>query len=106
MGLRFLEFTNFRINDIYGHADTPEVFLGRVECKRKSGIYTHPEGRKVIFAGDFIDRGPKIRETRHLVKDMVESGNAFAVMGNHEFNAIFFHTPNIEKGSFFWQYQC
>jgi hypothetical protein len=55
----------------------------------------------VVFVGDFIDRGPKIRETLHLVRAMIESGNALAVMGNHEFNAISFHTPHTEKGGFF-----
>jgi len=55
----------------------------------------------VVFVGDFIDRGPKIRETLHLVRDMVESGNALSVMGNHEFNAISFHTPHTENGGFF-----
>jgi hypothetical protein len=69
--------------------------------RRKYGVYSHPEGRKIVFVGDFIDRGPKIRETLHLVRDMIESGNALAVMGNHEFNAISFHTPHVEKGGFF-----
>lgn len=92
------------IGDIHGHADTLEILLGRLGYKRKFGVYKHPEGRKMVFVGDFIDRGPKIRETLHLVHDMVESGNAFAVMGNHEFNAISFHTPHIEKGGFFRQH--
>ena len=64
-------------------------------------IYSHPEQRKVVFLGDFIDRGPKIRETLHIAKNMCDAGNAYAIMGNHEFNAICFHTPNLEKGGFY-----
>jgi hypothetical protein len=68
---------------------------------RKFGVYQHPDKRQVAFVGDFIDRGPKIREALHIVRAMVLSGNAIAVMGNHEFNAISFHTPHLEKGGFF-----
>jgi Calcineurin-like phosphoesterase len=92
------------IGDIHGHADTLEILLSRLGYRRRFGVYKHRDGRHVVFVGDFIDRGPKIRETLHLVRDMVESGNALAVMGNHEFNAISFHTPHIEKGGFFRQH--
>lgn len=91
------------IGDIHGHADKLEQLLQKMGYKRKNGVYSHPEGRKVIFVGDFIDRGPKIRETLHLVHDMVESGNALAVMGNHEYNAVCFHTPHTEVGEGFFR---
>ncbi len=58
---------------------------------KNSGYYKHPE-RKVIFVGDYIDRGPKIRETLSIVRKMVEEGSAFAIMGNHEYNALCYHT--------------
>jgi hypothetical protein len=51
--------------------------------------------RKVIFLGDFIDRGEALAEHKQLlsmVMKMVRSGNAMAVMGNHEFNALAYHT--------------
>ena len=56
--------------------------------------FKHPS-RKVIFLGDFIDRGEKLVEHKQLlflVMKMVRSGNALAVMGNHEFNALAYHT--------------
>lgn len=89
------------IGDIHGHADALEILLQKLGYKRDSTVYSHPEGRKVIFVGDFIDRGPKIRETLHLVRDMVLSGNAQAVMGNHEYNAVCFHTPNVINGGYY-----
>jgi hypothetical protein len=89
------------IGDIHGHADALERLLQILGYRRKSGIYGHPQGRKAVFVGDFIDRGPRIRETLHIVKDMCDAGHASAVMGNHEFNAICFHTPHTEKGGFF-----
>ena len=59
----------------------------------KSG-YQH-DSRRVIFLGDFIDRGQKLREHKELlgiVMEMVRSGNALSVIGNHEFNALAYHT--------------
>lgn len=44
----------------------------------------HPEGRKVIFLGDLCDRGNKITETLKLAINMVKSGNAFCIPGNHD----------------------
>jgi len=93
--------TNYDIiGDIHGHADALEQLLQKMGYRRHQGIYQNPS-RKVVFLGDFIDRGPKIRETLHLVKDMVDAGFAHAIMGNHEYNAVCFATPNSQKGGFF-----
>ena len=89
------------IGDIHGYADELEKLLQKLGYISINGIYQHPDNRKVAFVGDFIDRGPKIRESLHLVKDMCDAGHALAVMGNHEYNAICFHTPHTEKGGFF-----
>lgn len=48
----------------------------------KNGI-THPEGRKLVFLGDYIDRGYDSLKTILLVKLAVESGH-YAIKGNHE----------------------
>jgi protein phosphatase len=47
-------------------------------------IYRHPEGRKAIFLGDLVDRGPCILDTYQLVRAMVDAGSALCVPGNHE----------------------
>ena len=83
------------IGDIHGHADDLEQLLRKLGYERLRGVYRHPE-RKVIFLGDFIDRGPRIREVLQIVRPMVESEQALAVMGNHEFNALAYHTPDLE----------
>src|SRR5262249_58596618 len=43
-----------------------------------------PEGRKAVFLGDLVDRGPKIPEALKLVMSMVGSGVALCVPGNHD----------------------
>jgi protein phosphatase len=47
-------------------------------------IYSHPQGRMAVFLGDVVDRGPKILESLKLVYNMVTSGNAMCVPGNHD----------------------
>ena len=62
-----------------------------------NGVWQHPE-RKVIFAGDYIDRGPEIVETVRIVRGMTEAGTALAIMGNHEYNALAFHFHRPDGG--------
>ena len=43
-----------------------------------------PQGRKAVFVGDLVDRGPRILDTVRLVRNMVYRGSAFCVPGNHD----------------------
>ena len=47
-------------------------------------VYAHPEGRRTVFLGDLVDRGPRILETVQLVRNMVGAGTALCVLGNHD----------------------
>lgn len=80
------------IGDIHGHAQTLERLLVRLGYAQVQGVYRHPK-RRAIFLGDFIDGGPHQRATLEIVRPMVETGHALAVMGNHEFNALAYATP-------------
>lgn len=48
----------------------------------------HPEGRRLVFLGDLVDRGPDSPAVVELVKKYVESGRAQCVLGNHELNLL------------------
>lgn len=85
------------IGDVHGHADKLEALLHQLGYSYSNGSYAHPT-RKALFAGDYIDRGPLIKETLAIVKDMVDTDSAVALMGNHEYNAICFHMKNKEGG--------
>jgi len=87
------------IGDIHGHSKSLESILVKLGYKNQSGFYRHPS-RKVIFLGDFIDRGDFQREVIDVVRAMVDAGSALAVMGNHEFNAIAYYTPDDEDGGY------
>lgn len=81
------------IGDIHGQADKLEALLTRMGYRNTAGYWRHPD-RQAIFVGDFIDRGPGQMRTVNLAKGMVENGSALAVLGNHEFNAIAWHTQD------------
>ena len=88
------------IGDIHGHADRLVKLLTLMEYTESNGVWSHPD-RKAIFVGDFIDRGPKQLESIEIVRRMVENGNALAVMGNHEFNAIAWCEPDPDNAGDF-----
>lgn len=48
------------------------------------GAWTHAEGRKAVFLGDLVDRGPGIVEVLRIVMRMVSRGSALCVPGNHD----------------------
>lgn len=81
------------IGDIHGCFDELTALLSKLGYvispkQPKEGDYgylvTHPEGRKVVFLGDLVDRGPKITAVLKLVMSMVKSGIAMCVPGNHD----------------------
>lgn len=92
--------------DIHGCYDELRILLGRLgyEVADASENYTGklsntnltaepldahvsvkcPAGRKAIFLGDLVDRGPKVPQVLKLVMSMVAAGDAFCLPGNHD----------------------
>lgn len=87
------------IGDIHGHASELEELLKKMDYAASGKGFKHPDNRKVLFVGDFIDRGLAQRRTLEIVRTMIDSGHAMAVMGNHEFNAICYATQ-LQNGSY------
>jgi protein phosphatase len=76
------------IGDIHGCLDeTLELLtiLGYTVSDEAGGYsVSHPDGRKIVFVGDLVDRGPNSPGVIRLVMDAVASGSAFCVAGNHD----------------------
>ena len=81
------------IGDVHGCCSELEELLAelgytvvddREERPLGGRVHAHPEGRKAVFVGDLVDRGPRILDTVALVRNMVEHGSAFCVPGNHD----------------------
>jgi diadenosine tetraphosphatase ApaH/serine/threonine PP2A family protein phosphatase len=81
------------IGDIHGQADKLEALLRTLGYRERGGAWRHRE-RTAIFVGDFVDRGPAQVRSITIARRMVDAGAALAVMGNHELNAIAWHTPD------------
>lgn len=79
------------IGDIHGHANDLIGLLEHLGYTNSGGCYRHPE-RQAIFLGDFVDRGRNQKKVLDIVMPMVNQKAALAVMGNHELNALAYHT--------------
>ena len=75
------------IGDIHGQLDVLRK-LGRELAYDVDNGWSHPEGRRLVFIGDLVDRGPKSLEVAELVRELCASGQALCLMGNHEFNLV------------------
>lgn len=76
------------VGDVHGCFDEMTALLQQmgyaVETDGADYRVTPPDGRKAVFVGDLVDRGPKITEVMRLVMGMVKAGTAFCVPGNHD----------------------
>ena len=81
------------IGDVHGHAGVLRGLLAMLGYVERAGAHRHPE-RQAVFVGDLIDRGPEQLATLRMVRSMVEAGSALVVLGNHEFNAVAWATPD------------
>jgi protein phosphatase len=76
------------IGDVHGCYEELTALLGqlgyRIEGEQGGPKVVPSDGRRAVFVGDLVDRGPKIPEVLRLVMKMVEDGTAFCVPGNHD----------------------
>jgi protein phosphatase len=78
------------IGDVHGCREELAALLdllGYVATEPGDGlgaVFRHPEGRKAIFLGDLVDRGPDTPGVLRSVMAMVEAGSALCVPGNHD----------------------
>ena len=71
------------IGDIHGCCDELKLLLDKLGYIKTNGVYIHPAGRLAVFTGDLGDRGPRCLDSIELVLDMISSGSALYVPGNH-----------------------
>jgi len=83
------------IGDVHGCCDELELLLEKLgyesgdvpaeSASRYRKLWRHSEGRRAIFVGDLVDRGPRSLDAFDLARNMVEHGTGLCVPGNHEF---------------------
>ncbi len=80
------------IGDVHGCVDELTTLLGKLgyditiegEGEQRRAITQPPPGRRVLFVGDLVDRGPSSPDVLRIVMDMISNGHALAVPGNHD----------------------
>lgn len=87
------------IGDIHGYADKLVGLLKQLGYVHNGQYFEPPAGHRALFIGDLIDRGSQQVATLELVFAMIDADVADAVMGNHEYNALAFATPNPDDTS-------
>ncbi len=81
------------VGDVHGCIEELRQLLDRLgyrvsrnadEAGRSVYAVQPPPGRKAVFVGDLVDRGPNVPEVLRLVMAMAEAGVALCVCGNHD----------------------
>ena len=86
------------IGDIHNCYDELELLLLKLGYEQISApesspgwsdlCFKHPAGRKAVFVGDLVDRGPRAVDCLSVVRNMVRTENAICVPGNHDAKLI------------------
>jgi protein phosphatase len=77
------------IGDVHGCGDELEELLAHLGyAVDLGGVWRHSAGRKAVFLGDLVDRGPRIPDVLKIVMAMVEAGTAHCVPGNHDMKLV------------------
>lgn len=85
------------IGDVHGQFEALQNLLHYLDYTPEG---RHPQGRKIVFVGDLIDRGPDSPAMLDWFRQAHQQGNAFCVLGNHELN-ILNHEAKDGTGWFF-----
>lgn len=68
------------IGDVHGCHDKLKALLDKLGYE----FGEHPDGRRLVFVGDIVDRGPNSRACMAHVQGLVRAGLAHMVQGNHD----------------------
>lgn len=87
------------IGDIHGQADKLVGLLTQLGYVDNGQYFVPPANHRAVFIGDLIDRGRQEIKTLEIVFAMLDAGVAYAVMGNHEYNALAYATIDAREPS-------
>lgn len=71
------------VGDVHGCDDELDALLVALGHPVSPGT-PHPQGRRIVFVGDLVDRGPATPAVLRRVMDLVAAGRALCVAGNHD----------------------
>jgi protein phosphatase len=72
------------IGDVHGCYEELRTLIDRLGYSVNDHVASHPEGRRLVFVGDLVDRGPDSPNVLRLAMASVKAGSAICVPGNHD----------------------
>ena len=80
------------IGDVHGCAEELMALLAQLghhvrltgDRERRAARVESTSSRRIVFVGDFVDRGPLSPDVMRIAMSLVRSGQALAVPGNHD----------------------
>lgn len=72
------------IGDVHGCADELVALLDELGYDTDATPIAHPDGRRALFLGDLVDRGPGSDRVLEIAMTMVDAGTGLCILGNHE----------------------
>lgn len=80
------------IGDVHGCASELETLLAKLgyviaweeDRGERTVTVTPPAGRKAVFLGDLVDRGPNSPDVLRIAMSMAAAGTGYCIQGNHE----------------------
>jgi protein phosphatase len=76
------------IGDVHGCREELVLLLQALGYTVNGDAVHPPDGRKAVFLGDLVDRGPDTPGVLRLAMGMVEAGTALCVPGNHDVKLV------------------
>ena len=88
--------------DVHGMLEELKALMARMGyVETEFGNWSHPEGRRILFLGDIVDRGPYSLEALRFVMKLCDAGLAVCVLGNHDDKLrMFYETAKAGKLEF------
>jgi len=85
------------VGDVHGEIGALRSLMGHLGYTDDG---RHSKGRRLVFLGDLTDRGPDSPAVVELVGELLESGRAQCVLGNHDLNILLDHRK--PENRWFW----
>lgn len=77
--------------DVHGMLDELKMLMEKMGYEEQAdGLYRHPDGRRMLFEGDVVDRGPFSLQALEFIMRHVKAGIAKCIAGNHDKNLVKF----------------
>ena len=73
------------VGDVHGEWAALQELLALLGYSKDG---THPAGRRLLFLGDLVDRGPDSLAVLRFVERLVRLEHGYCILGNHELNLL------------------